>query len=124
MKFFDQVTEVFEGYGFQISASYQVGDTKKYYIHMRECVLHIDEKDKSVDVSFNLNTLPDEVAKITLIINDLKYLKNISIMDSYFFNKNGELSSGIDAIKEFKRELYELEHTKTNLFEGMKCYNC
>lgn len=125
MKLVKKVLNKLREYDFHITKHYSVDkDNNKYYIHLKECVLYIDENKKNVDISFNMLNLPDLTARITLIINSISNIETISIMESHFFNQEGKLLSGNEALTEFKKELLVCEQKKNELFEGVKCFNC
>ena len=125
MTFHKKLIEHYKNYDYKILDSYKVdGEKANHYIHLKECIFHVNDKEKSVDVAFNLNTLPDEVAKITLILNDFPNLKKLYIMDSYYFNSKNEILSGFEAVVEFRKTIYEIENYQYELLKNAECFKC
>jgi len=121
----DLIIEKFREYGFDSTKDYEAKDGKRvgYYVHMNECIFFVEEKEKQVNVAFDVATLPDIAAKIITLLYDIKEVIYISIMENYFV-KDGKFFSGEQAIVCFRSHLAERECKLNDMMKDIKFYNC
>ena len=112
MSLINVVRDKVEEYGIQIYNDYSI-ENNEYVFFIEDAVIFVNEKDKSIGVSFHAATKPDKTAKIVLILNEMKI--QIHIMDSFVFDKDNKYLSGDKAF-----ELIDIARQEKIIEEFMK----
>jgi len=87
-------------YDIKIFSKYETEEDGGFCIMCEKILIFLDPKSDDVSISFRIDTNPDESALFVLIIQEcVEDIKNISIMESYVFDKNGVIITGEDAQK-------------------------
>jgi len=115
-------------YGIKIYNDYGV-EENEYVFFVEDMILFINEKEKTIGVSFQATTKPDRVGSLTLILDQLK--TDINIMDSFVFDTENRYISGDKAFKliEAKQEEDVIrEFLKKQTYQHMllsaDCHEC
>ena len=130
MSLFDSVKEKMDEYGIDIYHIEKIPGTKEQIFYVEDMVLFINDKVKSIGLSFQATTKPDRAANLTLIVAEID-CENISIMEGFIFNESSEFLSGEQAYKlvdqSKKNELLQQiqkEQMDEDLLKKVKCYEC
>jgi len=95
-KIIDKLNE----YGVKIFSKYETEEDGGYCILCETLIIFLDSSGEEVSVSFRADTRPDESALFILIIQEcVEKIENISVMESYIFDKNGVIKTGEAAYK-------------------------
>lgn len=71
-------------------------------------IVNYSNKDKIIDLSFNVSTRADIAAHFTLMLNELEDVNGISIMEIYMIDENGKYISGSECIKKHQENMRKL----------------
>jgi len=124
---YDKITEYdFKRVDFQPSS-----DEELHVIVADEAVIFIKDKEKTISISFQVNTKPEIAATDILILKQIPSIKNIDIMDSYIFTGPDQMVSGDEAFdllyKKIKTDAireYANEKFFENVLENAEGYRC
>jgi hypothetical protein len=131
MSIVDKVRSKINEYGLEIYSDYPLidHDGEDYVFFVEEMILFINEKEKSIAVSFQASTKPERAANIILILNETK--TNIDVMESFIFDKNNEYLSGekaFDLIEKSKQsdviQDFVKDQTYREILLTAKCHEC
>lgn len=126
----ERVREKLEEYGIEIYSDYSI--SKNEYVFMVEkMAIFINTKEHKIGLSFHAETRPDNAATFTLIIKEIKDMKEIDIMESFVVDAGNTFVSGDKAfdlvqkniIKNVTSEIIK-EHTYAEMLMNEKCYKC
>lgn len=87
-------------YGILIFDHYEIENNE--YTFIVEDMLIIIHNENKISVSFQVSTKPEVVANNTLILNEIKEIEHISIMESFAFTQDKQLICGKKAHRLFK----------------------
>jgi hypothetical protein len=114
---YDKITE----FDFENIDHYPSGDEGVYILAADELVIYINDKNKSIAISFLANTKPEVAANDILILKQIPQIEKIEIMESFIFN-NDDMLSGKEAFEvlysSIKLEGIR-EYSKNKIFERM-----
>ncbi len=101
MKLYKKIIKILESYGVLID-NIQDLENNQQALNTKEMILIIDEKEKTIGLSFFAPTAPDRASNLTLML--MKNIKdsNIYILESFIFNKKREYITGNEAFKILK----------------------
>ena len=94
MSIVDKTRTKFNEYGLEIFNDYPIGDTKEYVFFVEDMVVFINTEENTMGVSFQVETKPEKVAQMILILNEIKGSAEIDVMESFTFDKNNQFLSG------------------------------
>jgi hypothetical protein len=116
-------------YGIEIYRDYMLEKTNECVIHAEFMTIFVDEKEKTISISFDVTCKPEISATYAIILNQLGY--DVIIMEPFIFDKNKEFVTGDKAyqiVDEVKREKiineYVKELTYTEVLETCDGYEC
>ena len=125
----DKLTE----YGMIIFRDYPIEEegTNQHVFISEDMVLFLDHSDGSLSVSFHASSKPEEVARNTLILNEMKDFDDLYIMESYVIDNENQFICGEEAFKLIK-ESEEAKYLKgfiekrqyEEILRTAKCYYC
>jgi hypothetical protein len=106
-------------YGLTILSDYKLQEGENEYVFIiKEVVIFIREKEKSIGLSFQATTKPERAATLTLIISELRKC-TIFVMESFIFDGDHKFISGDNAYKLIKDTAIEVaknEITKEQMY--------
>lgn len=94
MAIVDKTRTKFKEYGLEIFNDYPIGDTGEYVFFVEDMVVFIDIKANTIGVSFQVETKPEKVAQMILILNEIEASTEIDVMESFTFDNNNQFLSG------------------------------
>jgi len=118
-----------EEYGIEIFDHYKL-ENNDYLFIVQDMLIMCHKKD-DISISFQVSTKPEIAANNILLLEEIKQLKNIFIMESFAFDTKGEIMCGDkayelleDNIKE--RISYDIEKSRMyqNILMTTKGYEC
>ena len=124
------VIEKLSEYGFGLFTDYPTED-QGYCFVTKGMIIFLDEDDDSIAITFQADSKPEDVASNLLIINEIEDVTEISIMESFIYDKDNKFISGNKAhdivkgdiiLKAFK-ELAK-QQTYTEILKNVEGYNC
>lgn len=131
MSIVDKVRSKINEYGLEIYSDYPLidGNDEDYVFFVEDMILFINEKEKSIEVTFEASTRPERAANMILILNEIK--TNINIMESFIFDTNNEYLSGekaFDLIEKSKQsdaiQDFVKDQTYKEILLTTKCHEC
>lgn len=130
MTLFKSVREKMDEYGINVYHVEAIPDTEEKIFYCEDMVLFVNDKNKTIAISFQATTKPERAGNLTLIVAEIG-CEDISIMEGFIFNNSQEFLSGEAAYQLInsskKAELLE-EIEKERLYETLlhnaKGYDC
>jgi len=126
----DAVIKKLSEYGFGLFTDYPTEDQGHCFI-TTGMMIFLDEEDDSIAVTFQADSKPEDVASSLLMINEIENITELSVMESFIYDKNNKFISGSEAhdivkgdiiLRAFK-ELAKQE-TYTEILKNVEGYNC
>lgn len=96
MSIVERLSMKLDEYGMTIYSDYLVEETEHVF-YVENMMLFVDTVEETIGVSFQVNTKPEKVADMMLILNELN--EEIDVMASFIFDKNNRCLSGKEAFK-------------------------
>jgi len=125
-KIVDKLTE----YGMALYTDYPTKDQGHCFM-VRDMIIFLDEEDDSLSITFQADSKPEEVASNLMILNEIDEVSEISIMESFIYDKNNNFVSGNEAHNIVKSSLIEDAFKKVathqaynEILHNMKCFEC
>lgn len=122
----DKLTE----YGMALYSDYPTEDQGHCFI-TKDMILFLDEEDDSLAITFQADTKPEDVASNVLALNELKKVSDISIMESFIYDKENKFISGNEAHELVKNTIVETAFQKiakqqaySALLQNVQCFEC
>lgn len=131
MSIVDKVRSKINEYGLEIYNDYPLidGNNEDYVFFVEGMILFINEKEKSIEVTFEASTRPERAANMILILNEIK--TNINVMESFIFDNNNEYLSGekaFDLIEKSKQsdaiQDFVKDQTYKEILLTSECHEC
>jgi len=120
----------FNEYGLNVFTDYPT-EKNEHCFMVDNMIVYLDEEDNSIAVSFHASSKPEEVANNLLILNELKEIKEIHVMDSFVYDMNDRFLSGEDAHNLVKKSIetnaitdFAKRQTYTEILVKSKCFKC
>lgn len=118
-------------YGMFVLNDYPMHEENQHVYILEEMILFLNFYDNSLAISFNVRLKPETAAQNILILEEIKRISKIDIMDSYMINSQNKVVSGEAAYelleKSNKAEVL-IEHLRdeqyTRILEKSKCFEC
>ena len=126
----DTVTKKLSEYGFGLFTDYPTEDQGHCFV-TKGMIIFLDEEDDSIAITFQADSKPEDVASSLLMINEIENITEISVMESFTYDKDNKFISGIEAHDVVKgdiilRAFKELakQQTYNELLKNVDGYNC
>ena len=130
MTLVEKVTEKLKEYGIKIYKDYRIEDEEEHVFYIEEAILFVGDKKKYIGVSFQATSKPENVANMTLILNEIDD-KSLDIMESFIFNQKNEYVSGEKAFDLIKKsnhlkalEEFDKQQLYIEILQNEKCFEC
>ena len=94
MSIVDKTRTKLKEYGLEIFNDYAIEDNEEYVFFVEDMVIFINIKENTIGVSFQVETKPEKVAQMILILNEIEDSNEIDVMESFTFDKNNQFLSG------------------------------
>ena len=127
MSITDKVRSKLEEYGLDIFNDYPVED--EYVFFVEDMMIFVNQKTKTIGVSFQASLRPDRVANMMLILREMEV--DIDVMESFIFDRNNKYLSGekaFDLINKSKQSEIIQDFLKDQAFRNIllhsKCHEC
>lgn len=117
-----------EEYGVEINSKYE-GDNNEYVVVSENMVIMINKENNTISISFFAGTRPDDSANAVLILQEIKKLKNITVMESYALIDNKKIVQGEEAYEVLRSSITReavKQHALENIYKELliNCENC
>lgn len=130
MSFVDKVRSKMVEYGLEIYDEYPIVDGEEYVFLVEDMILFVSEEKKTIGVSFQAPTRPEQAANMVLILNEIE-TGELDVMESFIFDRNNRFISGdkafdlIEKTKESKTiQEFLKQQTYNEILLSSKCFEC
>jgi hypothetical protein len=126
----DMIINKIAEYGLLLSSDYPTDDNAHCFI-VEGMIIFLDHKNDSLSITFQADSKPEDVASNLLILCEVDGIEDISIMESYMYDKDGNFITGEDAhnlvkdslvAKAFKKVAKQTVYTE--ILNKVNCFNC
>lgn len=128
MSIVDNVRSKAEEYGLEIFNDYPI-EGKEYVFFIEDMILFINEKEKTIGVSFQASLRPEQVANMILILNEMN--EEIDVVESFIFDKNNKYLSGEKAFELIEKskqsetiQTFVKQQALNEILIKAKCHEC
>jgi len=118
-------------YGIFIHNDYPIEDEEQHVYIVDDMILFLSLADNSLAISFNASLKPETSAKNLLLLEEIKNITRIDVMESHIINNKNKIISGEKAyelLEKSNRSQVLIEHLKSEqyirILESSKCFNC
>lgn len=91
-------------YDFEITDHHKVEEINQYVIYTPSMVVQTNEDEGSVGISFHANLRPELAAQYLMIVQETGITK-ISIMEPFYYDKEGKFTTGDEARKQNMKDI-------------------
>ncbi len=126
----DSIVDKLTEYGMAIYTDYPTKDQGHCFM-VKDMIVFLDEEDDSLSITFQADSKPEDVASNLMILHEIDEVTEISIMESFIYDKNNNFISGSEAHTIVRSSLIEdafqkvARHQAYNeILTGMKCFEC
>ena len=126
----DDVIKKLTEYGMALYTDYPTQDQGHCFI-TKEMIIFLDEDDDSLAITFQADSKPEDVASNVLILNEIDRVTDISIMESFIYDKDNKFISGNDAHELVNNTIIETAFQKIAkqqayfaILQNAECYEC
>ena len=100
----DRVISTLNEFGIDVYEHHPIEDESDEYVLLAENMIIVyDPPVREIKISFLVSTLPQDAARLTLILRTVKGVKKVTIMEPFIFNEEGKVLSGDSAIELFEK---------------------
>lgn len=126
----EQIVEKLSEYGMALYTDYPTKDQGHCFM-TKGMVLFLDEEDDSIAITFQADSKPEDVASNLMILSEIENVSDISIMESFIYDKNNKFVTGNEAHNIVRNSLIEEAFKKVATHQAyneilmrMPSYNC
>ena len=126
----ESVLKKINEYGFALFSDYKTEDRGHCFV-VEDMMVFLDEDDNSISVTFQADCKPEKSAMKTLILSEIEGVTDISIMESFIYDKENNFISGEDAHILLKDEIIlhafqraAKSHAYSEILQNIKCFEC
>ena len=102
----DTIIDKLSEYGMALYTDYPTQDQGHCFI-TKGMILFLDQEDDSISITFQADSKPEDVASNVMILNEIDDVSEISIMESFIYDKNNKFITGNEAHNIVKSSLVE-----------------
>ena len=118
-------------YGMIVLNDYPIDDETQYVFILESMILFLTFDDKSLAISFRADGKPEDVAQNLLILEEIKSISKIDILDSFIINNKNKIVSGEEAFKLLEKNNKSkvlVNHLRSEqyvrILQSSKCFSC
>jgi hypothetical protein len=126
----DTIVDKLTEYGMALYTDYPTKDQGHCFM-VKDMIIFLDEEDDSISITFQADSKPEDVASNLMILHEIDGVAEISIMESFIYDKNNNFISGSEAHTIVRSSLIEdafrkvAKHQAYNeILTDMKCFEC
>jgi hypothetical protein len=126
----DSIVDKLTEYGMALYTDYPTKDQGHCFM-VKDMIIFLDEEDDSISITFQADSKPEDVASNLMILHEIDGVAEISIMESFIYDKNNNFISGSEAHTIVRSSLIEdafrkvAKHQAYNeILTDMKCFEC
>ena len=126
----DAIVDKLSEYGMAIYTDYPTEDQGHCFM-VRDMIIFLDEEDDSLAITFQADSKPEDVASNLMILNEIEGVTEISIMESFIYDRNNKFVSGNEAHIIVRSALIEDAFKKVathqaynQILATMPCFEC
>jgi len=117
-------------YGLPLFTDYPTEDQGHCFIS-EQMILFLDEEDDSISVTFQADCKPEDSASKMLIISEIEDITDVSVMESFIYDKDNNFITGKEAHQLIRDTLLmdafkkvAKQHSYAYILDNMECFNC
>lgn len=118
-------------YGMIVLNDYPMDDEKQHTFILEYMILFLTFDDKSLAISFHAGMKPEVAAQNLLILEEIKSISKIDILDSFIINNRNKVVSGeaaFELLEKSNRSKILVEHLRSEeyirILQSAKCFDC
>ena len=122
----DKLTE----YGMALYTDYPTEDQGHCFM-TKGMIVFLDEEDDSLSITFQADSKPEDVASSLMVLNEIDDVSDISIMESFIYDKENNFITGSEAHNVVRSSLIEDAFKKVATHQAyneilltMPCFKC
>ena len=126
----DTIINKLSEYGMALYTDYPTEDQGHCFM-VRDMIIFLDEEDDSISITFQADAKPEDVASNLMIMHEIEDVTEISIMESFIYDKDNNFISGSEAHNIVRNCLVEDAFKKVakqqaynEILVSMPGYNC
>ena len=126
----DSVVDKLTEYGMALYTDYPTKDQGHCFM-VRDMIIFLDEEDDSLAITFQADAKPEDVASNLMILHEIDKVSEISIMESFIYDKDNNFISGSEAHNVVRSSLIEDAFKKVATHQAYNeillysdCYKC
>ena len=118
-------------YGMFLLNEYPIEEENQHVYMLEDMILFLNLYDSSISISFNVRMKPEIAAQNILILEEIKSISRVDVLDSYMVNNKNKVVSGeaaYELLKKSDRAEILIEHLRDEqykrILETSKCFEC
>ena len=118
-------------YGMIVLNDYPIDDETQYVFILESMILFLVFNDRSLAISFHAGLKPEDAAQNLLILEEIKSLSKIDILDSFFINNKNKIVSGeaaFELLEKNNKAKILVDHLRSEqymrILQSSKCFDC
>ncbi len=118
-------------YGMVVLNDYPMDDEKQHTFILDHMILFLTFGDKSLAISFHAGMKPEEAAQNLLILEEIKSISKIDVLDSFIINNRNKVVSGeaaFELLEKSNKSKILVEHMRSEeyvrILQSSKCFDC
>jgi len=126
----DNIIDKISEYGLQMFNDYATEDRGHCFI-VEDMIIFLDEDNDSLSVTFQADCKPEISANKILMLTEIENLSDITVMDSFIYDKNNNFLTGIKAHNLIKNSIsikavkqLAREHAYNSILENAEGFRC
>ena len=119
------------GYGMFLLNEYPIEEENQHVYMLEDMILFLNLYDSSISISFNVRMKPEIAAQNILILEEIKSISRVDVLDSYMVNNKNKVVSGeaaYELLEKSNRAEVLIEHLRDEqyrrILETSKCFEC
>jgi hypothetical protein len=97
MDLHESVVNKLNDFGHFVNSDRKIDDREEYYIAIDSAVFFVNNETNIVKISYLASTKPEDAASMLLVIQEIEEVDKIIIMESFMFNEEKKVVSGLEA---------------------------
>lgn len=126
----DSIVDKLTEYGMALYTDYPTKDQGHCFM-VRDMIIFLDEEDDTISITFQADSKPEDVGSNLMILHEIEGVAEITVMESFIYDKNNNFISGSEAHNVVRSSLIEdafkkvAKHQAYNeILLGVECFEC
>lgn len=120
----ENLKKTLEKYDFNLKKEQEQFENGIYYFGITDALIYFDPKKDQLGISFVVFAKPESVANTTLILSQVKGVKEVEVMDSFIMTSDNKLLQGDEAYSYYTKSYmkyvenkYQIDKAQTDLLK-------